>query len=116
HCFNRSACTDRCRTGARKSQETCFNRISGGHCRRSISMARKRRRACRESLVGHAESADQAISRSVAGPSGNRKAINGVVRKNFARLLLACLAARAVVRDEIPAAKATAVTGYAHVG
>jgi Prolyl oligopeptidase, N-terminal beta-propeller domain len=47
---------------------------------------------------------------------GNRAAINRVVRKNFAQLFLACLAARAVVRDEIPAAKATAVTGHAHVG
>jgi len=79
-------------------------------------MARKRRRARRESLVGRAESADQTISRSVAGPSGNRKAINGVVRKNFPQLFLACLAARAVVRDEIPAAKTAAVTGHAYVG
>ena len=79
-------------------------------------MARKRRRAGRESLVGHTESADQTISRSVAGPEGNRKAIDGMVRKNFAQLFVACLAARVVVRDEIPATEATAVTDHAHVG
>ena len=36
--------------------------------------------------------------------------------KTSPKLFLACLAARAVVRDEIPAAKTAAVTGHAHVG
>ena len=36
--------------------------------------------------------------------------------KTSPKLFLACLAARAVVRDEIPAAKTAAVTGHAHIG
>ena len=79
-------------------------------------MARKRRRAGRESVVGRTESADPAISRSVTGSGGDRKAINGVVRKNFAQLFLACFTTRTVVRDEIPATEATTVTGHSHVG
>ena len=46
-------------------------------------------------------------------PECNRKAIDRVVCKNFAQLFVACLAARIVVRDEIPATKATASTGHA---
>ena len=36
--------------------------------------------------------------------------------KNLAQLFLACFATWIVVRDEIPAAKATATTGHAHIG
>src|SRR6266699_1852214 len=90
---------DRIRTADCK--ETRFERIPRHDSRGSLSMARKRRGSRGEKVVGRAEPADSRLSRQVAGPCCNREAINGVVRKNFAELFFARLAAGNLVRDKI---------------
>src|SRR6266705_61778 len=67
-------------------------------------------------MVERTESADPSISRQIAGPGCDRKTINGVVREDFAELFFARLAARNLVRNEIPAAKAAATAGDTHFG
>src|SRR5205823_2329739 len=92
----------------------CLQRIPGHDRGRSLSVAGERRRSGGKGVVGRAKSADAQLHRQVAGSGGDRKTIDGLVRKNFAELFLARLAPRHVVRNEIPTAKAFTDT-IAHV-
>src|SRR6266853_6628255 len=67
-------------------------------------------------MVERTESADPSISRRLAGPGFDRKTIDGMVREDFTKLFFARLAARNLVRNEIPAAKAATTAGDAHFG
>src|SRR4029434_3355829 len=67
-------------------------------------------------MVGRAEPADSRLSRQVAGPSCNRKAVDGVVRKNLAQLFFARLAPGNLIRDKIPAPTVATTPGDTRFG